>query len=410
MTLDVLPHQRELLEDNTTKILGMVCGYGAGKTWAVARKALVLASLNPGCDGIVTEPNFPLLYQILIPEIIDALEQFNLAYVFNKAETTFVVSITGIDTRIICKSMERYDRLIGINAAWCICDEFDTAKEELAYQAYLKLLGRLRAGSFRQFVIATTPEGFRAAYRIFVKEMSAEKKLIRARTTDNIYLPADYIETLYSMYPENLIEAYINGQFVNLTSGAVYHYFDRARHVKTLKTEKLQEVHVGQDFNVGGCVSVVCRIVQGRPQVLNTIVSHDTNSIIDNLKTAYPDIPVHIYPDASGHAQKTNSSRSDIQLLREAGFIIHAPRMNGAVRDRVNSLNQLFYTNMIDISESCTSLVEALEQQAYDERGEPQKFPGAATIDDYNDALGYFVVRCFGLTRPKYSVVTNDFI
>ena len=85
--LTLLPHQYSLIMDRQTKILGLVSGFGAGKTYAVARKAVDLALHNEGCDGIVTEPNFPLLTQILIPEIKAALDFYNIQYEFKAGES-----------------------------------------------------------------------------------------------------------------------------------------------------------------------------------------------------------------------------------------------------------------------------------------------------------------------------------
>jgi hypothetical protein len=44
-------------------------------------------------------------------------------------------------------------------------------------------------------------------------------------------------------------------------------------------------------------------------------------------------------------------------------------------------------------TEKCVNITTALEQQAYDKNGAPEKFGGSATVDDWNDALGYMVVR-----------------
>ena len=56
LDLAMLPHQLEAMADIQTKVLGVVTGYGGGKTWLAARKLLQLASLNPGTDLIATEP------------------------------------------------------------------------------------------------------------------------------------------------------------------------------------------------------------------------------------------------------------------------------------------------------------------------------------------------------------------
>jgi hypothetical protein len=52
--------------------------------------------------------------------------------------------------------------------------------------------------------------------------------VVHASTYENeANLPDDYIPSLRASYPPQLIEAYIRGQFVNLTSGSVYPNFDR---------------------------------------------------------------------------------------------------------------------------------------------------------------------------------------
>ena len=51
--------------------------------------------------------------------------------------------------------------------------------------------------------------------------------MIQASTYDNAQnLPADYIQS-FRHHPNRLISAYLNGLFVNLTSGTVYYAYDR---------------------------------------------------------------------------------------------------------------------------------------------------------------------------------------
>ena len=156
---DCLPHQVELLRDTKTKILGLCSGFGGGKSWVAARKVIQLLTLNPGHDGIVTEPTIPLLVKIMYPELEKAFDEAGFRWKFNKQDKIYSVLVKGKWTRVICESMENYTRLIGVNAAWIVADEFDTTKQDVAIAAYHKLLGRLRAGFVRQFVIVSTPEG-----------------------------------------------------------------------------------------------------------------------------------------------------------------------------------------------------------------------------------------------------------
>ena len=48
-----------------------------------------------------------------------------------------------------------------------------------------------------------------------------DRKLIKMRTADNPHLPPDFIERLKEEYDPNLLQAYLNGEFVNLNTGQV---------------------------------------------------------------------------------------------------------------------------------------------------------------------------------------------
>lgn len=412
-TLKLLKHQFALLKDTETKILGLVSGFGAGKTFAVARKAIQLAQLNPGCDGIVTEPNFPLLTQILIPELKTALDYFGIKYEYKAGESIFYCSIDGKETRIICKSMEGYERLIGINAAWVIMDEFDTAKTELAYNAYIKLLGRIRVGNVRQMVIVSTPEGYRAMYRIFVEEAGEGKKLIRAKTTDNYHLPQDYIDTMRSQYPIELIEAYLNGEFTNLTSGTVYTQYDRTLNDTSVIDDGKSDIHIGIDFNVGVMSAVAHLIKDGKAYAVNEHLDlFDTPELVEVLENAYAGRRVFVYPDAAGKARKTNDANSsDIKLLRQAGFSVRVDNSNPGVMDRVNGMNTMFCNAMgerkyfINIS-MCPKYAKALEQQSYDENTHmPDKKNGHDNKGI--DASGYLIAKLFPLKFTRRKPITQ---
>lgn len=405
--LKLLPHQYNLFVDESTKILGLVSGFGAGKTYAVARKAIKLAMSNAGCDGIVTEPNFPLLTQILIPELKTALDFFDIPYEYKAGESIFYCMIDNKETRIICKSMESYERLIGINAAWVIMDEFDTAKPELAYNAYIKLLGRIRVGKVRQMVMVSTPEGYRAMYRIFVEEAGEGKKLIRAKTTDNYHLPQDYIDTMRAQYPPELIEAYLNGEFTNLTSGTVYTQFDRTLNDTDREDDLESDIHIGIDFNVGA-MSAIAHIIKNQVAfaVDEYIGLFDTPELVKTLEDRYEGRRVYVYPDAAGNQRKSvGANETDIKLLRQAGFFIKVNSKNPTIMDRVNSLNSMFnnadglrryYVN----TRKCKEFTKALEQQAYDEN---TRSPDKKNGHDNRgiDAAGYLVSYLFPIRSVK---------
>lgn len=437
---DLLPHQVELMRDTTTKILGLCSGFGGGKSWSAARKVVQLLLLNPGYDGIVTEPTIPLLVKIMYPELEAAFDQAGLRWKFNKQDKIYYVWVNGTKTRVICDSMENYTRLIGVNAAWVVCDEFDTTKQDIAMEAFKKLLGRMRAGRVRQFIIVSTPEGFRAMYQIFVKMAGPGKRLIKAKTTDNRHLPADYIDTMRANYPGPLIEAYINGEFVNLTSGAVYPQFSRTENASNESVLPDDELHIGMDFNVMKMSAVVyvkryrqhdVEIVDedtGEVQVSHQTVEefhavdefvdlYDTPAMIEAIFERYPDHSlanlINIYPDSSGKSRKTTKAdTSDIAQLEEAGWYVHYNSVNPPVRARIMAMNAMMCNSLglrryfVNV-DACPTLTECLEQQVYDEKkGEPDKTAG---VDHMNDAAGYPVAFIYPIVRPVVEEIEVSF-
>lgn len=406
--LALLPHQLALMSDTTSKIIGMVSGFGAGKTYIAARKALQLAALNPGCDGIITEPNFPLLAQILIPEVHAALREFGLSYTYKATENIFYVEIGDKVTRIICKSMEKYDRLIGINAAWIILDEFDTAKADVAYQAFLKLLGRLRAGTTRQLIITTTPEGFGAAYKIFIEEELGT--LIKAKTTDNIFLPDDFIQTMYDIYPERLVDAYINGEFVNMSSFTVFDYFDREKNHATIKmTDSDKDVWLGGDFNAGGCVTLSALVEDNKVYVFGENLAKDTFETGHYLSASYRDKHLYGCFDATGNKKTSNASQSDLDILADSGVSLMMGQSNPHMNDSILSVNNaLRHRELFIDTKKCPELTKALEQLSWDEvTGKPEKFSGPGTIDDYTDSLRYLIWVLKPVTKITFSTYNS---
>lgn len=403
----LLDHQADFIEDDHTRHILLLAGYGAGKTHAFIGKALDLASKNIGHTGILLEPTAPLLHDILIPDITSFLETYDIEHTLIKSpQPNLTIRFENGTTKILMRSLENWQRLIGVNAAFIGTDEMDTVKKDVALMAYKKLQGRLRKGNVRQMFNTTTPEGFSAAYELFEKMKIG--RIIRAKTYDNPFLPQDFIDDLVKNYPPNLLEAYVNGKFVNLTSGSVYSYFNRVNHNTDRMAKDTEVLHIGQDFNIGGSISIVFLIDGDKMYAVDEINSHDSFSIGGNVRKRYESNKVVVYPDASGNKGTTNATQSDIEILQDSGFIIDAPKSNGRVQDRVNAVNALFSHGRLFVNvNKCPRLTEALEQQAYDKNGDPEKFSGAGTIDDYLDAFGYAVVRKFPIVR--YAKISGGF-
>jgi hypothetical protein len=399
---DLHPGQLEFVNNTTTEILGISAGYGAGKTRALCAKAVMMAAANQGFIGAVMEPTGPLIRDIWQNDFDNFLDQYNIPHTFRASPLPeYTLHFAGGDTKILCRSFENWSRIIGLNLAWVLADEIDTVAPSIANRAFPKILGRLRAGNVRQFAAASTPEGFRWMWNTFGSDEAKarpDRHLIRMRTIDNPHLPPDFIKRLEANYDPSLLRAYLDGEFVNLTTGQVYDRFNREKHViAELPDFNEEALRIGVDFNVGNMSAIIAVRLNNKLLVVDEVSgAHDTDALAQEIVRRYPGRRMYAYPDASGGNRSTNATQTDIQILESYGMGNQSPRANPPVRDRVASVQALLENGKgqirLQVAASCKRTIECLELQSYTEKGEPDKDAG---FDHMNDALGYLVWREF---------------
>ncbi len=109
--------------------------------------------------------------------------------------------------------------------------------------------------------------------------------------------------------------------------------------------------------------------------------------------------------DATGNKKTSNASRSDLDILADAGVSLLNGESNPHIMDSVLSVNSAFKHKelFIDVVK-CPELTKALEQLAYDDvTGKPEKFMGPSTIDDFTDALRYLIWALKPVTKVTFS-------
>lgn len=383
-----------------------VGGFGSGKTDAGVKRTLRLKWAYPGQSVAYYLPTYDLVRMIGYPRFTGTLRAAKVKFTLNKAE--HVINIPGRG-QIIFRTLDNPERIVGYEVADSVVDELDTLKQADAERCWQQIIARNRQkkpdGSLNTVGVATTPEGFRFVYDRWEKSPSEGYRLIRASTYSNERnLPAGYIDSLKRSYPSQLIQAYIEGRFVNLTAGAVYPDFDRAKNHTPETIQEGEELHLGLDFNVYNCTASVGVIRLGVPKILGELVKmRDTPHVISTIKEKYPGRAIHVYPDASGQSNKTvNATESDILLLRQAGFQVHVPARNPFVKERVMAVNALICNSvgerkLLINTLAAPTITECLEQQIYDRNGEPDKTEGK---DHAPDALGYFIHQRWPIVKP----------
>jgi Terminase large subunit, T4likevirus-type, N-terminal/Terminase RNaseH-like domain len=393
--------------NSKAKFPALVAGFGSGKTAAGILRALRLKFEYPRLDVAYYLPTYDLVRMIGYPRFSEILSDAKIKYRLNKAEHIISIKNRG---RIIFRTLDNPDRIVGYEVADSIVDELDTLKLEDATRAWQQIIARNRQKkpdkATNTVGVATTPEGFKFVYDRWHKAPTQGYELIRATTYSNARnLPDDYIDALKRSYPSQLIAAYLDGQFVNLTSGAVYPEFSRLLNHTDAAIEASEPLHIGLDFNVYNCTAITGAIREKRPLILGELTGlRDTPAMIASIKEHYVGHHITVYPDASGRSNKTvNASLSDLQLLEDAGFAVCANDANPLVKDRVMAVNALIECgtgarSLLVNTTACPVVTECLEQQVYDKNGEPDKSTGK---DHAPDGLGYFINYTPTLREPE---------
>jgi hypothetical protein len=410
-----------------------VGGFGSGKSTCMSVSAITDLVNYPGANIACYAPTYDLLKLITEPFIAERLYLAGLSYSFNKSDHIFTIPGYG---RIICRSLSNPERIIGYEVFRSHVDELDTLRPDAAENAWNKVIARNRQKLYvlddqgqrilrpdhaalpknhdpyqtelNRVSAYTTPEGFMFVYQRWVKNGGEDYGIYKASTYSNPHLPDGYIQGLINTYPEALISAYLDGEFVNLTSGAVYPNFDRVLNNTTEVVTGNEPLMVGMDFNVLFGAAGIHVLRDGDPHCVDQIhKAFDTDTQIATLKARYPDNPITVYPDASGdNRTSSNTTASDIAKLKAANFRVKVGHSNPPIKNRVASVNAMICNGQkvrrykVN-AEKCPDVVAGFEQQVYDDNGMPDKSSG---LDHILDACGYYIDKEFGIVRPRASL------
>ncbi len=413
------------------KFKAYVAGFGSGKTWVGCGGICKGMWEHPKINQGYFAPTYPQIRDIFYPTVEEVAFDWGLKVQINESnkEVHFYAGRQYRGTTI-CRSMEKPATIVGFKIGNALVDELDVMPALKAQQAWRKIIARMRykvAGLRNGIDVTTTPEGYKFVYQQFVKavrdkpELAALYGLVQASTFDNeANLPDDYIPSLLASYPPELIKAYLRGHFTNLTSGTIYHQFDRKLNNCTDEEQPGEPLFIGMDFNVGKMAAIVHVKREGLPRAVRELVKvYDTPAMIKRIQEEFwryeggryvASRQIYIYPDASGDSRKSNcASLTDVAQLKEAGFSVMVNASNPPVKDRINSMNAMFCNALgerrylVNV-QRCPVYTESLEQQVWDKNGEPDK---KADNDHPNDGGGYFIVKDYPIVKPAYSITMD---
>ena len=293
--------------------------------------------------------------------------------------------------------MQNPDDIYAFNFNCAICDEIDEVPSERVKKIVTAIQERCRVGlpagkdmpAREPFIFfSTTAQGLGGTYQLieYFKKQKLPYAKIRGRTQDNTNLAQSQIKLLRGLYTEDEARAYLDGEFVNLSTGRVYPEFNASKHkYMSFPVKEDEIIYVGQDFNAGYNAAVEMIERNSKIYVIN---SHHWNYVGDGarqLRELYPKNRIVLIPDANGKEIMSGF----VEEFEHYGIDIHWNNINPSILERVTGVNKAFRFSQLYISENQDKLLLGLETRDFDDMGKPRKGKGPDALDHHCDATEY---------------------
>ena len=368
-----------------------VAGRRFGKTFLSTGEILkaAIGAKNRNCWYVA--PTYGAAKEIAWDMLIHTIPQ---EYIAKTNESTLTLRLIN-GSVISLKGAEKPNNLRGRALDFVVLDEFADMKPEAWYEVIRPSLSD-RQGSA---VFIGTPKGRNHFYDLWAKGMDGadDWESFQYTTLEGGNVPHSEIEAARSDLDDRTFNQEYCAEFVTY-SGLIYYGFSRDESVLDMPDVN-GTLHIGMDFNLDPMSAVICLRKGEKLYAVDEIVMYGSNTdeMVEEIKTRYPNRPIIIYPDPASRQRKTSAGgRTDLSILQNAGFMVKAKNTHALVRDRINAVNSRLLSGSkqrhLFVSPKCKHTIKSLERQTYKEG---TSVPNKDGFDHMNDALGYLVEYLF---------------
>lgn len=265
-------------------------------------------------------------------------------------------------SEIICRSWAdgNFTRMRSLELSAAIIEEICEQDDDEGLDIYNEIkmrVGRLPHIKENWIISATNPSSpSHWAYKYFIQSKSPTRHVYYSVTTDNPYLPPQYIEQLKRDLSPKMAQRMIYGQWIDIAGEVVYSEYDSSVQFKRdtdYKVNPSYPIMLSWDFNIGEGkpMSMCClQYIDGVFHVFDEVVidgarTADTIEELDNNGLLKPEWQYTICGDAAGKHRDTRGSRSDWDIItkelqnRNLRVTFMVPPSNPGVRNRHNRVN-----------------------------------------------------------------------
>ena len=408
-----------------------ICGRRFGKTVLSIRQICKAASLA-NQEVWYIAPSYRQAKGIVWRQLKRKLRKHNWIAKVNETELTIELPW---NTRICLKGADNPDSLRGVGLNFIVMDEF----ADIDPVAWNEVLRPTLADKNGSALFIGTPRGTgNWSYDLYLTERKDDEwASFHFTTLEGGNVTDDEIEHMKATMDSRTFDQELNANFV--TSGnRVWYSFDNKENVMPYfsddRTETPRVLYTGWDFNVDPMSVVICARYDKFSEVTRwdkkarknithkikteflhaideiEIYGSNTQEAIDELSSRYPKAKLIAYPDPSSSQRKTSAGgKTDLKILRNAGYTVYSRSRTDSIRDGVNAVNSKLCSANGDrtflVDPNCRKLIKSLDRHNYKPGTSiPDKTTG---YDHITDAARYMIDYMFPIVRASKEDNTN---
>lgn len=416
------------------RIVCLVTGYGAGKSYLAARETIKQAIINAPTPVLQVSPSYSMAQHNAFIPMQRALDAMGIQY-STRWDTQHRITLTAIRghaihknvrPEILFRSADVPEGLKGLNVAMAWVDEPGIIPElTRSGETFIEIvLARVRAPEAKclRVLLTGTPEGRNWFYQFAEADPSPNTYLVRASTRDNPeMLRNGYYQQLLERYDAKKVAMYADGIFVDLSDARCYLYEDEVN-MRTCTYNPDLPVYITIDFNRTPSIHALMAQLHGPRDDPRSTLQFFTEFVIaagttqkiaiamDNqLQVLGHKQPVYLCGDPSGRQKRSNSDLSDVDVLVQALSrwkpTVLLRNVHQAQSVSVDTANAALEKGRVLIDPSCRTLIYDLRNV----RWKPNcQFPSLQLdksdpkMTHASDAMRYLVEQLFPLpARPS---------
>lgn len=214
-----------------------------------------------------------------------------------------------------------------------------------------------------------------------------------------------------SMMDERTFRQEFEGSFEGAGGLAYYSFGDH--NLADIQRDHNRPVYIGMDFNVDPMTCTLCHVDEQARTVHQWGEIYLTNSNTFEMSDEICRVlgirdgrGVTIIPDATGQARTSNSTESDLAILRRAGFDVWSGASNPRQRDRLAAVNSMMKSadgkvHYLVNPRACPRTIKDFNRVELLPDGRIDKRKEGQGIGHISDALGYLINYFFPVRQRE---------